>query len=66
MAQKKIYYLRCPYCRDLIPLPDDCIGQDREDPSNVVGCLSCNANSDYDDDEVRTMTLAVLKIQCKR
>ena len=53
----QVIYVICPYCNDLVPISDDCVGQDRSDFSNVANCYDCDADFDYVDEHVKSMSV---------
>lgn len=45
------YFVRCPFCNAICPLPDD----EPEDLFCVVGCLDCDRTFDYEPEDVETV-----------
>ena len=43
------YFITCPFCGAVVPLPDD----EPEDPVCVTSCVECDVSFDYDPDDVQ-------------
>jgi hypothetical protein len=55
MEDEFIFYLACPECSDLIPIPNPANSTKLGDSFMVAGCFACNAVFDYDYEEIRMM-----------
>ncbi len=47
-----MFFVVCPRCGEPVEIPADAVGEDRDDPWNVVQCDECDLSFDYDDAEV--------------
>ncbi len=50
-----IFYLVCPECNDLVPIPNPADSIKLGDSFMVAGCFKCDAAFDYDYEEIKMM-----------